>query len=442
MFELIQVTAQYSNAVLVAVLPQISAFVKEAELPMPTPIVLQQVREFRCFPSTDDVGGLVILTNDLRVWYHHGYVNGYRTPHSYYNLQDPRDIPKFYGTCRLNREQALQLARKAIRKYGYSLKDTFADQPPEIDMPIQIGTNLVPFYRFQWRDPVFGSTAVSIELNADAKRIEEIDLESPFFWRAPPRAAVQPVIRNPRPPISTTASNDFLSASLPQVGAFAEKLGLPFHNSPKRRDIQSIEFFNGVAGAWLKFSNGYIFTYEKGAVTQFTSPDSAYGVRVPVGSPPQKRFAAYLGKWNMDEHEAVQLVRNAITKLGYGLSDFNAGREPKIKKNQTVGEYTVPRFRLFWITNNAAGETISLVSAEVNADKKRLEHLRLRGGPLSSGIGNATQMIPNALGDQKNATPDPSLDPQFQKWVDTLLGPNRTNMVRTNTLIVRPNPFE
>src|SRR5437899_2334092 len=107
MFELIQVTAQYSNAVLVAILPQISTFVKEAELPMPTPIVLQQVREFRCFPSTDDVGGLVILTNDLRVWYHHGYVNGYRTPHSYYNLQDPRDIPKFYGTCRLNREQAL-----------------------------------------------------------------------------------------------------------------------------------------------------------------------------------------------------------------------------------------------------------------------------------------------------------------------------------------------
>src|SRR5437867_3898701 len=102
MMEFIQVTAQYSNAVLVAILPYISDVVKKAELPVPTPVTLRHVREFRCWPLKDDIGGAVILTNGLRLWYSRGYVNGFRTPHSYYNLQDPQEIARYYGPLKLD----------------------------------------------------------------------------------------------------------------------------------------------------------------------------------------------------------------------------------------------------------------------------------------------------------------------------------------------------
>src|SRR5437868_27375 len=128
MIELLQVTAQYSNAVLVAIMPQISDFAQKLELPIPIPVRIEQIREFRCSPIKGDTGGLLIFTNRLQVWYQLGHVNGFRTPRSYYNLQDVRDIPRFYGPIKLSTDEALQLARVTICKLGYTLKETFTDQ--------------------------------------------------------------------------------------------------------------------------------------------------------------------------------------------------------------------------------------------------------------------------------------------------------------------------
>src|SRR6266511_55810 len=227
LIEFIQVTAQYSNAVLVAILPFISEFLKKAELPVPTPITQEHISEFRCWPVKGDVGGVVVLTNGLWIWYHYGYVKGFRTPRSYYNRQDPEDIPRFYGAMNLNKDEALQLARYYIQKLGYSLKETFADQEPEIDLPPQIGTNIVPHYRFQWKDPVFGGTAVKVEVDAGTKTIQEMQFSSPFFRRASPRIPVEPKFRNPRPEVSLSRSNELGAATLPKLSAFANKLDLP-----------------------------------------------------------------------------------------------------------------------------------------------------------------------------------------------------------------------
>lgn len=161
MLDPIKITAEYSNAVLVAILPQVSDFVGKLNVPVLAPISLRQVAESRCWPTTDDVGGAVILTNGLLCGYQHGYVTGFRTPDSYHNLQDPAKIPRFYGTLRMSEGEALKLARASILKLGYGLKDTFTDQQPEIDQPPRLGTNVVPYYRFQWKDPVFSGTAVS-----------------------------------------------------------------------------------------------------------------------------------------------------------------------------------------------------------------------------------------------------------------------------------------
>src|SRR3989442_1162736 len=167
MFEFIQVTAQYSNEVLVALLPLFSDFVRKAELPMPTPITAYQVQRFVCDIHMADVGGYLTLTNGLELWYSHGHVEGFRTPRSFYNVEDPAEYPRFYGPLRLNKEQALELARDRLRKLDYTPKQSFTDQEPHIESPPRFGTNVVPHYRFKWTDPVFGGTAVSIELDAN-----------------------------------------------------------------------------------------------------------------------------------------------------------------------------------------------------------------------------------------------------------------------------------
>src|SRR5688572_33312826 len=97
MFEILQVTAQYSNAVLVAILPHISDFAQKLELPIPAPVTTNHVAHFRCSPRTDQIGGTVWLTNGYQFGFLSGRVGIFRTPQSYFTLQDPNRIPEFYG---------------------------------------------------------------------------------------------------------------------------------------------------------------------------------------------------------------------------------------------------------------------------------------------------------------------------------------------------------
>src|SRR5260370_6081867 len=116
---------------------------------MPTPITIQQVERFVPYPQRANIGGgYLVLTNGLELWYYHGHVEGFRTPRSYYNLQGNfnEDVRRFYGPVKLNKDEALQLARKTLLKLGYSLKETFADQDPQVELPPRIGTNTVPHY--------------------------------------------------------------------------------------------------------------------------------------------------------------------------------------------------------------------------------------------------------------------------------------------------------
>src|SRR5579872_5275319 len=259
MFELIQVTAQYSNAVLVAILPQVSDFAANVGLPVPLPMTASQVERFGCSPKKDDLGGGLWFTNGLWVSYGHGHVTGMRTPRSYYNLQDPQAIPRFFGSVKLNQTEALQFARDHIRKLGYTLQETFTDQQPEVRPPFHIGTNTVPFYLFEWKDPVFSRTAVRVELDADQRAIQEMRLASPFLWRAPPRIGVQPKVLNAQAAVSATASNQFLAKMLPKISAFAGKLGLAVKLPVTKAQVQKVEFVVPEADVRVQLDNGCWF---------------------------------------------------------------------------------------------------------------------------------------------------------------------------------------
>jgi hypothetical protein len=150
--EFVQITAQYSNAVLVAVLPYISDFSQRLNLPLTTPITTTQVLEFRCDPRKDEIGGLVTLTNGYKFTFLDGRVCVFRSPQSYFSLQEPDEIPQFYGKVNVKPKDALQIAHETIKKLGYTDTTFHAERPPESTAPERLGTNYVPRYRFRWLD--------------------------------------------------------------------------------------------------------------------------------------------------------------------------------------------------------------------------------------------------------------------------------------------------
>jgi hypothetical protein len=279
-------------------------------------------------------------------------------------------------------------------------------------------------------------------LNAESKRIEEIRLASPFFGRDPPKVTVQPTLREQHKPISATASNEFLAVSLPKIEQFSKKLRLPLRFPLVAGQVERVEFFEGLKGGWLKLSNGYSFTYEKGIVTEFATVESIYGFRpLPFAKPP-KPFGDYLGRWKLNEREAAKLVLQAVEDLGYAVKDFNMNEPPDVKKNKPIGKYVVPRYHLFWITNNHQdGKTTSMVSAEVNADKKRLEYLQLFGTPFLTSMESTNQVFPNVLRNPQSIQSEPPIEQQTLEFLERNMR-EMTNAIRTNPAVKPFDPFE
>lgn len=120
MMEFVQITAQYSNAVLVAVLPFVSDFCQKLELPIATPVSTNEVRFFQCDNRKDHVGGMVVLTNGCQFSFFDGRVCVYRSPASYFSLQDLSLDPQFFGPIKINEKEALSVAHAAIKKLGYT----------------------------------------------------------------------------------------------------------------------------------------------------------------------------------------------------------------------------------------------------------------------------------------------------------------------------------
>src|SRR5450756_2509177 len=129
MWELVQITAQYSHAVLVAILPLISDFATRLDLP-DGPVTTNQVQEFKCDPRLGQAGGAITLSNGFQFTFLDGRVSVYRSPQSYFSLQDPEQIPRFYGPVKLKEKEALQIALGAIKKLGYENSVFNADKPP------------------------------------------------------------------------------------------------------------------------------------------------------------------------------------------------------------------------------------------------------------------------------------------------------------------------
>lgn len=372
--DLIQVTAQYSNAVLVALLPYFSDAAHKLDLPLPQPITAQQVvgcgvDPFR-YPNGDLLGAGVKLQGGWRLHYSWGYVDRIQSPNSYFALQNPDEVPKFYGRVRMSKAEAVEMARKALRNLDIPLEAVFADQEPRITGPIQDRTNTIPRYRIQWVTPGGGGTeSVDIEINADAKRMERLLLHpNANLRRRPPGISVIPPAGRPRPHANPAYAWQLLPIVLRAVDGYAKTLGLPIPTPLTTNHVARFQLADN--GGWphseVTLTNGWRFIYRNSMLNGFYAPDTLFNVA--YGRPTYVRD--FLGKTNLGEAQATALVKAQIAKLKYPEHLLHIDFEPQISRPTIKG---IPRLRLSW--EYTPTNLLTWVEAEVDMDKGVLKSL-------------------------------------------------------------------
>jgi hypothetical protein len=155
MEQLIHITATYSNALLVAILPHISDVAKKLDLPIPQPITTNQVMRFAPSPYKGHFSGSVVLTNDY--WFsfdQRGFVDSFRAPTNWFSANDDiADHPERYsGTTLMTTNEIVAFARNTLLKLGYPPEITHSDLTPQLQGPSVLNSGLhICYARVEWK---------------------------------------------------------------------------------------------------------------------------------------------------------------------------------------------------------------------------------------------------------------------------------------------------
>jgi hypothetical protein len=388
MLELIQVTAQYSHAVLVAILPFVSDFATRLDLPV-GPVTTNQVVEFKCDPRQGQTGGAITLSNGFQFAFLDGRVSVYRSPQSYFSLQDPEQIARFYGPVKLNEKEALQIALGAIKKLGYENAVFNADSAPLVTSPIKVGTNSIPRYLFRWLDPQWPASKepgsivpalLDIEVNANNRAIEMMLINSRETRRPSPKVdVVPPLLHSKAPqkasggtgtaPVSDAYAKAFLEAILPQLSDFIVKAGLDLPTPVTTNQIVMTNYvcrvLRGQPIAQLYLTNGDRFNYEQGCFSAYYAHDAMDKF------PETGRGEDFLGHLNMTTDEAISLCADVIKKLGYS----EKLPKPIVSHVPGRGSLVCSRYSFMW---RHPGEDLSFASCEVDMETKTIKSIYLK----------------------------------------------------------------
>ena len=177
--EFIHMTAAYSNAVLVAILPHVSDFAKKLDLPIPQPITATQVLKSRPSPYQGRVEASVVLTNhDWFLFDYRGFVVSFTAATNWFSAdEDSQDhLERYIGKTQMTTNEILALARTTLLKLGHPPALSRSDTSPEIRGPIDLNQGgHVPFCRVSW-EPIKdldseGYSDVKVEINTQLKSV-------------------------------------------------------------------------------------------------------------------------------------------------------------------------------------------------------------------------------------------------------------------------------
>jgi len=367
--EFVRVTAEYSNAVLVAVLPYISDVAQKLDLPVYHPVTAEQVTHCSVLPNRR-VEAEVAIKGGWVFAFSRGHIATIQSAHSYSLLQDPDKIPTFFGKLNMSSAEAVQCAKDALKRLGIPLDSVFAEQEPQVGGPHNIDTNTVPHYQVVWADPR-GGPSVEVEVNGNSQRLERLCLRNKALERAPPKLTVTPP-RDPTFPAWPLVNPEYALRLLPialrAVEDYGRKLSLGFPRPLVTNDIARFSVADN--GGWphseLELTNGWRFIYRNSMVNGFYAPDNLFNSdNRPI------LIKDFTGKWRTTEQEARELVRRTLVKLNYPTNLVHFEVEPQVHKPAVTG---IPRFMFYWYYNQN-DELQSTIWAEVDADKRELKSL-------------------------------------------------------------------
>ncbi len=356
---LIQVTAAYSNAVLVAVLPHISNFENPLQLPVPMPITAAQIAHCNILPYVGEVGCGIWLTNDCSFGFSHGYVGSFQSPtdwfkNQYDNWDDSEYFKRYLGKESMTTNEAIEFARRSFYKLGYQPKDFDIRCPPtSFEGPVNTRKlGHFPFCRVEWESPKSKiqnwlglDYSIQFDIYMQRKQIVGMDMTGRRFWRPEPKVDVVPTLetdyrragrigmlaqrlaREPAVHITVAYSNATLSATLPYIARFGRDLNLPGSRSLAENQVllyrPPLYYTNDGFTCSVMLTNHFWFIFLAGFVTEFSSPDDWFDEAETRNSWP--RFDA---KTCMSTNEAIQFARQCFRQLNYQPRDFYLDRPP------------------------------------------------------------------------------------------------------------------
>lgn len=186
--DLIHITAAYSNAVLVAVLPHISEFAAKLDLPVQLPITTNQVRRSNPSPYKGFIADGILLTNRYTFGFHwqgydgaRGCVESFRAPTNFFFEQEFQDLSKYVGEDHMTTKEAIAMARDTLSKLGYKPELTHScTKRRSWKVPFDIRTAHVPYCSVTWTwattEYMTDRNEVRIEINMDLKKVVGISL--------------------------------------------------------------------------------------------------------------------------------------------------------------------------------------------------------------------------------------------------------------------------
>lgn len=390
-WESIRVTAEYSNAVLAAVLPCFSDYAKKLELPVPHPIEATDVAQFGVVPILVDdrqpLGTSMQLKNGWILTMKSGFMVGFRGPNCYEMIQDPDQIPKVYGPVKMSKVEAVEMARKTILKLGITLESVFADQEPRATGPQTVDGHIIPRYTIQWSRPDltsdsqvtaegdWGDSDVEVEVNAEAKRVEMLRFSLRVCQQSLPchliKVGIDPPVSPSNvvwPPINPEYARRLVPIVLHAIDDYGQTLHLPIPRPLTTNQVARFSVADN--GGWehseVELTNGWRFIYRNSMVNGFYAPDNLFS-----SDKRTVRVKDFLGKRNMTEPEAIQLVCASIKRLSYPTNLVHTDFQPIVRTSRMPG---IPRFWIEWVYA-PNDELQSKVEAEIDADKKELKSL-------------------------------------------------------------------
>jgi hypothetical protein len=207
MMQLIHVTATYSNALLVAILPHVSDCAKQLNLPLSQPITASQVGQFNIAPLQGEVGGGLWLTNNYWFGFQNGYVAGFRSPDDFFTMADEYwdHLDRYVGKDNITTNEAIQLARDAFCKLGYKPEDFGINGPPTETMGPDDDKKWghIPCFRAKWESPKSRSQGefersyhVWFDIDMQRNQVVAMSLISRQFSRPDPKIDVVPELES------------------------------------------------------------------------------------------------------------------------------------------------------------------------------------------------------------------------------------------------------